>query len=295
MRLIVSTYTDPKLNLALEELIFKTWKDDVCLLYSNQSSVIIGKHQNAFAEVNLKYCSQNNIPVIRRISGGGTVYHDKGNVNISFITTNSTEHKVNYQPLLDLIIEYLEGFDLCVKQGERNDLYINGGKITGTACHIFKSRTLHHGTVLYDADMRALKLSTKVDLRISTKGVQSKRSSVINVRDNLSEKRDMSPTFFMAELDRFCGNKFNTEAEAPPSETSKEIIQIINERYATQAWNIDYSPRAKVEWWANRNYILEVEKGIIVNIENKTQSKEDMITTSTLPKIGNKLIDLIHA
>ncbi len=284
MQLIISPYLSPERNLALEEYLFKNSNEDICFFYRNTPSVIIGKHQNAFAEVNLAYCKQHNIPVLRRISGGGTVYHDEGNINISLIKTETSENRVNYQPLLDLIIHFLSTLNLKALQGERNDLYLKEKKITGTACHIFKSRTLHHGTLLFDANMRQLKASTKVDLEVETKGVQSRRSSVINTASLMKAK--MEGLEFLNLFCNFCREERGWALSNVSFDRLPEIDAIIEERYAKPAWNIDYSPKATIHWRIDdKTYRLLVIKGIIEEI---TMEGDETFTRSDMPGVPLK-------
>lgn len=292
MQLIVSSFSSAQKNLALEEFLFKSTDKNICLLYRNSSSVIIGKHQNAFAEVNLRYCSENNIPVVRRISGGGAVYHDEGNINISLIKTEHSDNKVNYQPLLDFIKGFLDTKGLSITQGERNDLYLSDKKITGTACHIFKSRTLHHGTLLYDTRLTPLKESTRVSLDLETKGVQSRRSSVINISKLLKPK--MNSNAFLKQLIRFCNESMNWELMPLPEGAHSKIEEAIQARYSQLEWNIDYSPKALIHWPHKQTmYQLKVIKGIIQEITEEVLSDSENKIYPSKPVRGMRMHDLI--
>ncbi|MDR3652711.1 MAG: biotin/lipoate A/B protein ligase family protein [Paludibacter sp.] len=158
MQIIHSLSTSPTFNLAAEEFLFSERQDDLLFLYVNEPSVIIGCNQAIRNEVDLEFCNENNIQIVRRLSGGGAVYHDEGNLNFCFIS-NKTEGKSSLndeflKPIVDVLID----LDIPVKIGSRKDLWLQSEyKITGTASHVAKNRELHHGTLLYNTDLEMLK------------------------------------------------------------------------------------------------------------------------------------------
>ena len=152
MNIVFSPSTVPSFNLSAEEYLFKKIGEDFLFLYTNEPSVIIGSNQAVLNEVDIDYCIENNITIIRRLSGGGAVYHDYGNINYSFI------HDKSGAPLsaqfLVPIVNVLHSMKIPVEIGKRKDLWLKGYKISGTASHVSKGRELHHGTLLYHSDLK---------------------------------------------------------------------------------------------------------------------------------------------
>merc|ERR1711879_542981 len=158
MKTIFNTSTDPRFNLALEEYLlkYKVLDTDLFYLWRNQPSIIVGRNQNPFLEVYLKQCDRYNIPVIRRISGGGTVYHDLGNINFTYIT-NDLKRTNDYLFFLAPIISTLNHLGLNVKFVPKTHLYQDEYKISGNAQSVHKRRLIHHGTLLFSTNQKILK------------------------------------------------------------------------------------------------------------------------------------------
>ena len=153
MLILDSPYTDPRYNIAAEEYLLKETGEDYAFFYINEPSIIIGKHQNAYAEVNLDYVRQNHIKVIRRISGGGTVWHDRGNLNFSFILKGEEGKQVNFRGYAQPVVDFLDELGVEASFGPRNEILVGDLKISGNAEHIHRKRVLHHGTLLFDSDL----------------------------------------------------------------------------------------------------------------------------------------------
>ncbi|RPI44293.1 MAG: lipoate--protein ligase [Bacteroidetes bacterium] len=276
MLCISSPFTDPYFNLASEEFLLKHYTDAIFLLYRNQPAIVIGKHQNALAEINLEYVRTNRIAVARRISGGGAVYHDPGNVNFAFITTGREGELVDYRKYTAPVISALWSLGLEVRMGDRHELLLNGLKISGTASHVFKHRVLHHGTLLFSARMDALSGSLRAGRsHFLDRAVHSIPSRVTNIRDHLVEKIDVKD--FQAILFRHI---LMTMEDARPHHYSEQDLNSIqnlrDSRYSTWEWNFGYSPRyefSKSHSSGAGKFTLHmnVEKGIIrqINIEGE--------------------------
>ena len=189
MKIIISQKTDAYTNLATEEFLLKNFTEDIFFLYINSKSIIVGKHQNALAEINYKIISENKIPVVRRLSGGGTVFHDPGNINFCFITSGVKTELVNFERYMTPIVEFLNSLNVNAQLGGRQDILIDGSKISGNACHVFKSRVMHHGTLLFNSQLGTLTQALKNDpLKFKDKAVKSVRSKVTNIQDHLKAK-----------------------------------------------------------------------------------------------------------
>lgn len=141
--------TDPFFNISADEYLLKHSKEEFLVLSINSSSVIIGKHQSPHIETDTEFISENNIPVIRRISGGGTVFHDPGNLNFSFILNSTPAHQVDFRKYTEPVIRFLATIGVEAMFAGKNDLRVNDLKISGNAEHVYRERVLHHGTLLF--------------------------------------------------------------------------------------------------------------------------------------------------
>jgi len=196
MTIIQSASHSPSFNLATEEYLFSQRTDEILFLYVNESCVVVGKNQDVQLEVDVDYCSAQNIPVFKRISGGGTVYHDKGNINYCFISNRIQGESPLKADFLQPIVKVLIDLGIEVLIGKRQDLWLPGGfKISGTAAHVGKNRMLHHGTLLYDADLEKLEksLSPKA-VEKTSRAIASVPSPVLNIRTYLNTKNLSAPT-----------------------------------------------------------------------------------------------------
>ena len=186
MKLYVLTTTDPHYNLAVEEYLFRNEREDVCMLWQNEPTVVIGKNQNAFAEVALDTLQRDGVHLARRITGGGAVYHDLGNVNFSFISTNNAETGLDFARFTAPILTALSALGIRAELSGRNDLLLDGQKFSGNAQYTADGRTLHHGTLLFDTDLTALARYLRPDEeKLKSKGIKSVRSRVTNLRPHL--------------------------------------------------------------------------------------------------------------
>ena len=174
MLCIINTNTKPYFNLAAEDYVLRNFKDDCFMLWRNKPSIIIGKHQNTLAEINLEYVKDNNIDVVRRLSGGGAVFHDLGNLNFTFIKNAKDEGSlVDFKKYIQPILEVLQSLGVNAKFEGRNDIMIDGKKISGNAEHVFKRRVLHHGTLLFLSQIADLSKALKVNpLKYQDNGVK---------------------------------------------------------------------------------------------------------------------------
>ncbi len=175
MRCIKNPETNPYFNLAAEEYVLKNFNDDCFMLWRNRPSIIVGKHQNTLSEININHVKENNIDVVRRLSGGGAVFHDLGNLNFTFIkNVNNESNLVDFKKYTQPIIDVLKHLGVDAKFEGRNDIMINGRKVSGNAEHVFKRRVLHHGTLLFSSVMADLSKVLKVNpLKYQDKGVKS--------------------------------------------------------------------------------------------------------------------------
>ncbi len=268
--LIISQNQDPSFNLAAEEHLLRHFSENIIFLYINTPSVIIGKHQNALSEINLPFLEKNNIPLFRRLSGGGTVYHDEGNINFCTIESGTPGKLVDFKKATTPIVEALKEQGVMARHGKRNDLLVGYKKISGNACHVFKTRVMHHGTLLHNSNLKMLTQSLKADpLKFKDKSVKSVRSEVVNISEVTSEK---IPTLdFMQSLGKSLALQFHTHPYLFTPADLTAIGQLQTNKYQTWEWNYGYSPTyefSKRHMSAGQPYAskLRVEKGIVVSI-----------------------------
>jgi lipoate-protein ligase A len=232
MKLYILKTNDPYYNLAFEEYLFSETDDDVFMLWQNEPCVVIGKNQNAYAEVNIDKAKESGIKIVRRITGGGAVYHDLGNVNYTFISSRKAEGGIDFAYFTEPIIEALASMGIAAELSGRNDLLAEGKKFSGNAQHSSGTRTLHHGTLLYNSDLSVLSSVLNVDEeKIRSKGIKSTRSRVINLSELVADKTDVDG--FIELVARFVEAKYEIQRSEPPQD---EKIAKLRERNASAEW-----------------------------------------------------------
>jgi len=281
--------TDPYFNLAAEEYFLKNFQEDFFMLWRSRPSVVVGKHQNALAEINHEFVRSHQIPVARRLSGGGTVFHDPGNVNFTFIRNVANISEVNFKVFTVPVIEALKKLGVEAYTTGRNDLLIDGKKISGNAEHVHRNRVLHHGTLLFDSHLEALKGTLKVDLsKFEDKAVQSNRSEVTNIAIYLPNPISVEEFtgFLFAEISQ---NYPEFQVYKPTPEDIEAIEKLSIEKYQTWDWIFGYSPRYRFTNMldtANGAIFVSllVEKGHIVevSISGAIQSEISQKTVNSL-------------
>ncbi|MBN1158404.1 MAG: lipoate--protein ligase [Bacteroidales bacterium] len=241
MLCIRSNHTDPYYNLAAEEYLLRNSGREICMLWQSKPSVIVGKHQNTYAEISYRYALKNNIVIARRLTGGGAVFHDMGNVNFSFITTGESDKLVDFQKHIKPILEFLRSYGIDAHSGSKNEILAGGRKISGNAEHIFKDRVLHHGTLLFSTDLHALhEVITGSSGVYKDKAVKSNRSNVINLTEFLPGETTIDS--FVHDLNNFLLNFFSGEPYAIQEDEDKEIQNLSRSKYEAWEWIYGWSP-----------------------------------------------------
>ena len=257
---IDSSSNDPCFNIATEEFLLRESKEEFFMLYIDRPSVIVGKHQNAIAEINYKYVKENNIPVIRRISGGGTVVHDSGNLNFCYIANSREGFQIDFkkyiQPIVDVLINK---YGISAEIGAKNDIRVNGLKISGNAEHVFKNRVLHHGTLLVSSNLHDLAQALYIiPGKYIDKAVKSIRSEVTNLSEiNTSIEINSLKSTIKSDLKSI----YEFEDYTLSTQELAFINNKIVEKFNTWKWNFGYSPSYI---FRSETVELLVENGIIV-------------------------------
>ena len=243
-KFIRSDITDPQFNIASEEYLLKHTDGYYVYLWQNSPSVIVGSNQNTLLEVNLKKAEELGVKTVRRLTGGGAVYHDLGNICYTIIAPyaeNVNAFRIFSEPL----IAFLQTLGITAEFSGRNDVLIDGKKISGTAQVVYKDKVLHHGTILFDTDLTVLgELLTANKLKTESKGVKSVKSRVTNVKNYL--KTDTSVNEFFNALCAFFSE--NLKEYKFTNKDNLEINNLVNEKYSTYEWNIGYSPKGKTRF-----------------------------------------------
>ena len=262
--------TDPQINLAIEEYVLRNLDENesYLLFYINEPSIIIGKNQNTIEEINTEYVEKNNIKVVRRLSGGGAVYHDLGNLNFSFITKDDGDSFHNFLKFTEPVVKALQKMGVNAELSGRNDLLAEGRKISGNAQFSTKGKMFSHGTLLFNSEMDHIVSALKVRKdKIESKGIKSVRSRVANIIEFLKEP--MTIEEFRSELLK---NIFEGVKEIPEyvltEEDWKNIYKLSEERYQNWEWNYGKSPRFNLQNSKRLpvgliEFRLDVKKGII--------------------------------
>jgi len=265
--------TDPTLNLALEEYILRSLpgSDDYLLFYINEPSIIIGKNQNTVEEVNADYVESSGLHVVRRLSGGGAVYHDLGNLNFSFIMKDDGKSFHNFKKFTEPVVRALQELGVDAEMTGRNDLQVGERKISGNAQFSTKGKMFSHGTLLFNSEIEnvvsALKANAQKYVSKSTKSI---RSRVANITEFLKE-----PMTIEQFRQRLLQSIFEQSAEIPFYELSDQdwqnVHKLAEERYRSWEWNYGRSPsfnvqqKKRIEGVGTFDVRLQVEDGLIVN------------------------------
>ena len=282
---------DPAYNLAFEETVLRRrTQGDHLLLWQNDNTIVIGQNQNTEAEINRAFVEAHGIHVVRRTTGGGAVYHDLGNLNYSFITDSGDAERLAMERFTRPVVEALRGLGLQAEASGRNDILVEGRKVSGTAQRLLGKRILHHGTLLFDANPDMVAGALNADpAKFQSKSSKSVRSRIGNIRSFLKEDMDLA-AFWTYLKGALAGDGLT-----PDQLTEEELAaveQLRREKYATWEWTFGRSPRYSMtnrrRWdGGTLEPHLSVEKGRITGIV----FYGDFLSLSSLDPVTEALLD----
>ncbi len=234
--------TDPAWNLAAEQYVFDALPRDrtYFMLWQNDNAIIIGKHQNTAAEIDQQFVRENGVRVVRRLSGGGAVYHDMGNLNFTFIADVGSMESINFKLFCQPVVAALAALGVQAEVNGRNDMTINGQKFSGNSQYLKEGRVMHHGTIMFDSDLDRVAQALHVDQeKIAAKGVASVRSRVTTVRQHMPHPVELEE-FRRVLLDSILAQQPGEEYVFTEEDKS-QIARLREQRYATWEWNYGQS------------------------------------------------------
>lgn len=262
---------DPYFNLALEDTILKEYfqEEPILILWQNANTIVIGRNQNTLEEINQKKVESDKVNVVRRLSGGGAVFQDEGNLCFTFILKAGKDNINNYQLFLKPIIKVLQKLGLNAEFSGKNDIQIDGKKISGNAQYLWNNRILHHGTILFDVDLSKLGQYLNVSpIKIASKAIKSVQARVTNILPLLSKKITIEEFKNLIAKELIASGDKQVQL---PEEYIKKAEKLANEKFRTWEWNYASSP---IFTWQNKVYLenkglvdvrLNIENGIITN------------------------------
>ncbi|NCE64876.1 lipoate--protein ligase [Pseudoflavonifractor sp. 524-17] len=248
MYYIESPSHDPHFNLALEQYVFDRLdrSQGYFMLWQNDNAIIVGKHQNTTAEINAPYVKERQISVVRRLSGGGAVYHDLGNINFTFIADAGDVAKFDFSTFCRPVVKALRSFGVPAEINGRNDMTVDGKKFSGNSQYMKHNRVMHHGTIMFDSDLEVVGQALAVSKdKIQSKGLKSVRSRVTNIKPYI--QGDVSTQEFFRTLRDFMSEEYQLQPY-PLAQADLEAVRALQaEVYDKWEWNFGRSPAFQIQ------------------------------------------------
>jgi lipoate-protein ligase A len=297
---IESKSTDPHYNLALEQFVFDRLSKELSkekgssffMLWQNHNAIIVGKHQNTLQEINAAFVKEHNISVVRRLSGGGAVYHDLGNINFTFITDADNTKGMDFSVFCKPIQEALCPLGVPVEISGRNDMHVEGKKFSGNAQYVKEGRVMHHGTILYDSNLEILSQALNVGKeKIESKAIKSVRSRVTNIRPYM--KQDMSTEGFWEVIKHSMIASLGMNEVTLSAEHDALVNELKEKVYSQWSWNYGNSPPYTVRKERRIDGCGKIEILLDVEREGKIRNAAffgDFFGNSDPGELGNVLV-----
>lgn len=274
MYYLESASMDPAWNLALEQFVFDQLgpREDCFMLWQNDRTIVVGKYQNVLEEINSTYVKEHGITVVRRLSGGGAVYHDRGNLNFTFVARDCQGGMIDFSSFCRPVVDALREMGVPAQINGRNDMTIGDKKFSGNAQYLRQGRVMHHGTLMFDSDLEAVgqALAVRPD-KIQSKGLKSVRSRVTNIKPYVNDPQMTVEDFWAALRERMFRCFSVRKYQLSPQEL--EQVEELRERiYSQWEWNYGHSPACsirkerRVEGCGTLQIHMDVEKGNITRL-----------------------------
>lgn len=240
-------HLDARINLAIEEHLLRNHhvEDEILFLYINSPSIIVGRNQNTFEEINLPFVETHPVDVVRRLSGGGTVVHDLGNLNFSFISNSGRDNIHTFKKYTEQVLSVLQKMGVPARMDIRNNIMVEGKKVSGNAQYIAGQRMISHGTLLFSSDLSMVQEALRIKPgQIRSKGIPSIRSQVTNISEHIHGPMEMDEFRDRIKVGILAGSH-HTQYQLS-SKDWDAIHNLVNERYASWKWNYGRSPSFNV-------------------------------------------------
>ncbi len=287
--------TDPYFNVATDEYILKHMDEDCFMLWRNDNAIIVGQYQNTPAEINYDYVKDNGIAVVRRLSGGGAVYHDLGNLNFSFTQQDKDANLSDFEKFTRPIVEVIQALGANARFEGKNDLVIDGKKIAGNAAHIHKNKILHHGCLLFASEMRNVSEALRINpVKYTDKAVKSIPKRVTNISDHLKHPVSLEE-FTQKLMAHVLATYPNARLYKFTAKDKKKIRRLRNEKYATHEWNYGRSPQYNFKKTVRtKGGVLEMNLGVKNGMIEKSKIFGDFFSEKGISEVESALINTQH-
>lgn len=287
--------TDPYFNVATDEYILKYMDEDCFMLWRNDKAIIVGQYQNTLAEINYDYVKANQIAVVRRISGGGAVYHDLGNLNFSFTQQGKDANLSDFEKFTRPIVEVIQSLGADARFEGKNDLTIDGKKIAGNAAHIHKHKILHHGCLLFASEIRDVSEALRINpVKYTDKAIKSVPKRVTNISEHLKQPVTLEE-FTQKLMDHVLATYPGARLYKFTEEDKKKIQQLRDEKYATHEWNFGKSPQYNFKKAIRtKGGLLEMNLEVKDGIIKQAKIFGDFFSEKGITEVEEALINTQH-